>query len=91
MFLEKLEKEERAETHQNKAVGTGHMLRRFSKLRAELEVLRKQQRRLVCNGKYISGMLQYSNTLLNQAGKEVGGETSTSIIEQLQLPLPTTV
>ena len=88
MFLEKLEKEE---TRQNKAMGTGHMLGRFSKLRAELEVLRKQQKRLVCNGRHVSGMLQYSNTLLKQAGMEVGGESSTSIIEQLQLPLPSSV
>ena len=73
-FLEKLDKE-------------ASFLRRFNKLRAELEVLRKQQRSIVRNGRFLSGILQYSKTLLNQAGMEVGGKASTSIIEQLQLPL----
>ena len=68
-------------------MGTGSMLRRFTKLRTELEVLRKQQRSIVRNGIYIGGILQYSKTLLNQAGKEVAGEASTNIIEQLPLPL----
>ena len=87
-FIEKLDKEDRTETRQYKDIGIRRqMLRRFNKLRAELEVLRKQQRTLVCSGRYISGILQYSKTLLKQAGKEVGGEVSTNIIEQLQLPM----
>ena len=89
-LIEKLD-EDRAGTYQNKAMGTGAMLRRFNKLRTELEVLRRQQRSIVRNGRYISGILQYSKTLLNQAGKEVAGETSTYIIEQLQLPLSSLV
>ena len=68
-------------------MGTGSMLRRFNKLRAELEALRKQQRSIIRNGRYIGGILQYSKTLLNQAGEEVAGDASTNIIEQLQLPL----
>ena len=86
LLIEKLDKEDRTGTQQNKAVGTDSILKRFSKLRAELEDLRKQQGSIVCNGKYISGMLQYSQALLNQAEKEVEGEASTNIIERIQLP-----
>ena len=84
--IEKLDKKNKAGTQESKAMGTGSMLGRFNKLRTELEDLRKQQGSIVCSGRYISGMLQYSQTLLNQAEKEVGGETSTDIIEQIQLP-----
>ena len=67
-------------------MGTDSMLRRFNKLRSELEDLRKQQGTIVCTGRYISGMLQYSQALLNQSETEAIGETSTDIIEQIQLP-----
>ena len=76
-----------AGTQQSKAMGTGSLLRRFNKLRAKLEVLRKQQGSIVCTGRYVCGILHYSKTLLNQAAKEMDGEASTNIIEHLQLPI----